>query len=67
MQTIKTFGFSVILAAMFLSAGAFAGAPHQPASPMRHINVTVINKTSAWPVAGMITTEPCTQVRCVEA
>jgi hypothetical protein len=65
-KTLKTMTLSAALAAMFLSAGAFAGAKPS-AALMVNNNVTIIHKNSAWPVKGQITSNPCAAVRCVEA
>ena len=72
---MKTLTTSIILSVMFLSAGAFAGASHttqhSPSAPAVAVeskpeNVTVVGKTSAWPLAGNISVEPCSHRRCVE-
>jgi hypothetical protein len=65
-KTLKTMTLSAALAAMFLSAGAFAGAGVHK-YPAFNKNVTVIHKNSAWPVKGLITTNACAAIRCVEA
>jgi hypothetical protein len=63
-QTLKTLTLSVTLAAMFLSAGAFADL--SPKSDMiSKPNVTVIHKTSAWPPKGQITVDACTVRKCI--
>jgi hypothetical protein len=68
MKTIKTISLSTALAVAFLSAGAFAGVqapfPKFAASP-KITNVTVIRKSSAWPLKGQISTEACTLHRCI--
>lgn len=68
MKTIKTLTLSATLAAMFLSAGAFAHV----ASPIKgttiqtaKANVTVIRKNSQWPA--IIRLSACDLRRCVEA
>jgi len=69
---MKTLTTSIILSVMFLSAGAFAGQHrgHEHAAGVAAVerpeNVTVIRKNAAWPPAGNITVEPCSQNRCVE-
>lgn len=72
---MKTLTTSIILSVMFLSAGAFAGASHTthrapaataPAMEATSENVTVVGKTSAWPIAGNVSVEPCKLRRCVE-
>lgn len=67
---MKTLTTSIILSAMFLSAGAFAGSNRgidpaivAAASPA---NVTVVTKTAAWPPAGHISVEPCSRARCID-
>lgn len=71
MQTIRTITLSALLAGAFLSAGAFAGAPAGKTTALAPVakagNITVIIKSSDWPMPGMVTTEPCTHARCVEA
>jgi hypothetical protein len=64
-KTFKTMTLSAALAAMFLSAGAFAGANHAPNLIVK-ANVTIIHKNSVWPVKGQITSNTCAAVRCVE-
>jgi hypothetical protein len=68
-NTFRTLTLSVALAGMFLSAGAFAGADRKnPAVPTAQAaKVTIIHKNSAWPVKGLITTDACKVMRCVEA
>ena len=66
MKTIKTITLSAALAALFLSAGAFAGAGSMP-MPKLSANVTVIHKNSAWPLKSQISTDVCAKVRCTEA
>jgi hypothetical protein len=68
MKTIKTLTLSAALAAVFLSAGAFAHVT----SPVKVIaalpdkaNVTVIRKNSQWPK--LIRLTACDLRRCVEA
>jgi hypothetical protein len=72
---MKTLTTSIVLSVMFLSAGAFAGASHTThrttsitatAVEVKPENVTVVGKTSAWPLAGHVSVEPCKQRRCVE-
>lgn len=72
---MKTMTTSILLSVMFLSAGAFAGASHTthstpaikaPAAAWKAENVTVVDKTSAWPLPGHVSVEPCKQRRCVE-
>ena len=65
-KTLKTMTLSATLAAMFLSAGAFAGANTAPRMVV-NTNVTIIHKNSAWPMKGQITSNACAAVRCVEA
>jgi hypothetical protein len=63
-KTLKTLTLSTALAVMFLSAGAFAGAP----SPSRLIvktNVTIIHKNSAWPYKAKVVVEVCAKARCI--
>jgi hypothetical protein len=68
MKTIKTLTLSAALAAVFLSAGAFAHVT----MPVQHFvahtskaNVTVIRKNSEWPKIIRLTA--CDLRRCVEA
>lgn len=72
---MKTLTTSIILSVMFLSAGAFAGASHTThrtapvtatAAEAKPENVTVVGKTSVWPLAGHVSVEPCKLRRCVE-
>ena len=72
---MKTLTTSIILSVMFLSAGAFAGASHTTHRPLtvpaqtvvvKPENVTVVGKTSNWPIAGQVSVEPCSYRRCVE-
>ncbi|MEI7599520.1 MAG: hypothetical protein WCJ41_09370 [Aestuariivirga sp.] len=65
---MKTLTTSIILSAMFLSAGAFASSNRgvQPVivSEANPANVTVVTKNAAWPPAGQISVEPCSRARC---
>jgi hypothetical protein len=61
-KTLKTMTLSATLAAMFLSAGAFAGVT-RPASLGLQKNVTVIYKNSAWPIKK---SESCNAVHCID-
>jgi hypothetical protein len=68
MKTTKTLTLSATLAAVFLSAGAFAHV----AKPVNSIgvttarsNVTIIRKNSQWPKIVKLT--PCDLRRCIEA
>ena len=65
---MKTLTTSIILSAMFLSAGAFAGSNRgvhsATASEANPANVTVVAKNAAWPPAGQISVEPCSRARC---
>jgi hypothetical protein len=63
-NTLKTLTLSAALAALFLSAGAFAGAP--TLAPMKS-NVTIIQKNSQWPLKGQITSDACAVNRCTAA
>ncbi len=65
---MKTLTASMILSAMFLSAGAFAGNTRPASAPAlpKLENVTVIVKNQAWPVAGRISVEACSLSRCIE-
>lgn len=67
---MKTLTTSIILSAMFLSAGAFAGSNRglHPAvvATANPDNVTVVTKNAAWPPAGHISVEPCSRARCIE-
>lgn len=68
MKTIKTLTLSATLAAVLLSAGAFAHVTSPVkglAVPQAQINVTVIRKTSQWPM--IIRLRPCDLRRCVVA
>lgn len=67
-KTLKTLTLSATLAAMFLSAGAFAGMNNHVAQKalVQNANITVINKTSALPLKGQMTTESCTVNSCTE-
>lgn len=60
-RTLRTFCLSSALAVAFLSAGAFA--KQTLPNPMA-VNVTVIGKSSVWPLKGQITVVPCKLVRC---
>lgn len=66
-KTLKTAATSATLAVMFLSAGAFANANHSVSLAPAKVNITVISKSSAWPIKGQVTFQPCTVVRCLEA
>jgi hypothetical protein len=63
-KTLKTLTLSAALAAMFLSAGAFAGASSSTSLVVK-TNVTIIHKNSQWPIKGQITTDVCTVRKCV--
>jgi hypothetical protein len=64
-KTLKTMTLSAALAAMFLSAGAFAGASNAPGLIIK-TNVTIIHKNSAWPMKRQMTSNACAAVRCVD-
>jgi hypothetical protein len=63
-KTLKTLTLSAALAAMFLSAGAFAGAS-SPQPVITKANVTIIHKNSQWPIKGQITSNACAVKRCI--
>jgi hypothetical protein len=63
-KTLKTMTLSAILAVMFLSAGAFAGANGTKTMSVG-TNVTIIHKNSAWPMKGQITVDACAAQRCI--
>jgi hypothetical protein len=63
-KPLKTLTLSAALAALFLSAGAFAGAP-VIAPAILKTNVTVIEKNSHWPIKGQITSNVCAVKRCI--
>jgi len=67
---MKTLTASIILSAMFLSAGAFAGSDRGMApvtlATANPANVTVVTKNAAWPPAGQISVEPCSRARCID-
>jgi hypothetical protein len=63
-KPLKTMTLSAALAALFLSAGAFAGAPTIAPAIVR-TNVTIIHKNSQWPIKGQITSNVCAVRRCV--
>ena len=63
-KTLKTLTLSAALAAMFLSAGAFAGASSNAPMVVK-VNVTIIHKNSQWPVKGQITSDVCAVKRCI--
>jgi hypothetical protein len=63
-KPMKTLTLSAALAALFLSAGAFAGAP-VIAPKIVKANVTIIHKNSHWPVKGLITFDACALKRCI--
>ncbi len=65
-KTLKTLTLSAALAAMFLSAGAFARAP-VTAPLVMNANVTIFHKNSHWPVKGQITSNACAVNRCIVA
>lgn len=68
MKTFKTLTLSAALAAVFLSAGAFAnvtGPVKGLMAPGPMTNVTVIRKNSPWPM--IIRLRPCDLRRCVVA
>lgn len=67
---MKTLITSMILSAIFLSAGAIAGADHSTrtqadTTSAKARNVTVVSKNQAWPLAGWISVEPCSLRRCI--
>lgn len=67
MKTIKTLTLSATLAAVFLSAGAFAHVTKPvttPSNPVIQANVTIVHKNSQWPM--IIRLKPCDLRRCVE-
>jgi hypothetical protein len=67
MKTIKTLTLSATLAAVFLSAGAFAHVTKPvtaPSKPVIQANVTIVHKNSQWPM--IIRLKPCDLRRCVE-
>jgi hypothetical protein len=67
MKTIKTLTLSATLAAVFLSAGAFAHVTKptiEPSKPVIKANVTIVHKNSQWPM--IIRLNPCDLRRCVE-
>jgi hypothetical protein len=67
MKTIKTLTLSASLAAVFLSAGAFAHVAKpvaEPSKPVIKANVTIVQKNSQWPM--IIRVKPCDLRRCVE-
>lgn len=63
-KPLKTLTLSAALAALFLSAGAFAGAP-VIAPKIVKANVTIIHKNSNWPVKGQISSNVCGVKRCI--
>lgn len=66
MKTIKTLTLSASLAAVLLSAGAFAhvtGPVKGLAVSTSKTNVTIIRKNSQWPM--VIRLRPCDLRRCV--
>lgn len=63
-KTLKTLTLSAALAAMFLSAGAFAGAS-SPKPMIVKTNVTIIHKNSVWPYKGHVVVEACAKSRCI--
>lgn len=67
-KTLKTLALSATLAAMFLSAGAFAGMNNHVAQKalVQNANITVITKSSALPLKGQMTTQSCNFNRCIE-
>ena len=63
---MKTKFATLLLAAAFLSAGAFANSKsvsHTSASSA--FNQTVIAKNQAWPLKEMMTVDPCAAAQCV--
>jgi hypothetical protein len=67
MKTIKTMTLSASLAAVFLSAGAFAHVTTPvtaPSKPVIEANVTIVHKNSQWPK--LVRLNPCDLRRCVE-
>jgi hypothetical protein len=65
-KSLKTLTLSAALAAMFLSAGAFAGAS-STAPMIVKTNITIIHKNSQWPIKGQVSSDVCAVLRCVEA
>ncbi len=63
-KTLKTLTLSAALAAMFLSAGAFAGAS-SPLPMVVNTNVTIIHKNSHWPFKGKVVVDACATSRCI--
>jgi hypothetical protein len=63
-KPLKTMTLSAALAALFLSAGAFAGAP-VIAPKIVKANVTIIHKNSHWPIKSQITSNVCAVKRCI--
>jgi hypothetical protein len=63
-KPLSTLILSAALAALFLSAGAFAGAP-AIAPKIVKANVTIIHKNSHWPLKGQITSNACAVKRCI--
>lgn len=63
-KSLKTLTLTAALAAMFLSAGAFAGAS-SPAPQIVKTNVTIIYKNSAWPYQGRVVVKTCAKSRCI--
>jgi hypothetical protein len=51
-REMRTFAATAALTIMFLSAGAFAGSNHRPASSSA--NVTVIEKNQSWPAGSLL-------------
>jgi hypothetical protein len=62
---MKTKVATILLAAAFLSAGAFAsGKPTARPHAFSSLNQTVIAKNQNWPIKEMMTVEPCAVARC---
>jgi hypothetical protein len=67
-NAMKTTLAALLTAAAFLSAGAFASIEKRHAARAEGtVNVTVIVKSSNWPVKGQITTEACRYNSCTDA
>jgi hypothetical protein len=64
-KTLKTMTVSAALAALFLSAGAFAGA-NSTAPMVVQTNVTIIHKNSPFPMKGRITADVCAFKGCID-
>lgn len=66
MNTTARMYMTAALAVAFLSAGAFAKSDDSAAARIKATNVTVITKTSNWPVKGRIGSDPCKIRTCIE-